>query len=305
MSEIIQLHKQFCEYSLAFKNNTPRTVKWFEEVFRFFVKGTGVQCIQDVSKEMIEHWIIKGKIEKNWSPKTIRTRIAALKSFFTWCVEHNYITDNPVNTIHVPKIPAQIPQHLTREKAESLLEWTRNYPYSYVFERSRASAIIAIFIFTGVRLSELMNLKMIDVDIENKVLFVRQGKGQKDRMIPIPNKLISILKAYLKDRKRLKKTCPYFFTSMREDIQIQYINIRRLVEKLRKSSKIPFHPHMLRHTFAVLMLEGGCDLFSLSKMMGDSDIKTTTIYLYATTAHLKEQINKHPLNDMVKSVGCG
>ena len=72
--------------------------------------------------------------------------------------------------------------------------------------------------------------------------------------------------------------------------------IKRLVEKLREKSGIYFYPHMLRHTFATLMLEGGCDLFALSKMMGHSDIKTTTIYLSATTAHLQEQIKKHPLD---------
>ncbi len=94
----------------------------------------------------------------------------------------------------------------------------------------------------------------------------------------------------------MKRECPYFFTAMREDKKMGDKVIPRLVIKLREKSKIYFYPHMLRHTFAVLMLEGGCDLFSLSKMMGHSDIKTTTIYLSTTTAHLQEQIKKHPLD---------
>ena len=71
--------------------------------------------------------------------------------------------------------------------------------------------------------------------------------------------------------------------------------IKRLFAKLQQKSKLKFHPHMLRHTFATLMLEGGCDIFSLSKMMGHSDIKTTAIYLTATVKHLQGQMRKHPL----------
>lgn len=150
--------------------------------------------------------------------------------------------------------------------------------------------------YTGIRLQELRNLKMVDVDFTEKTLFVESGKGDKDRIVPLNNKLIEILQDYLKERVRLKKSCPYFFTAMREDNRMGDLVIKRLVIKIREKTKIHFYPHLLRHTFATLMLEGGCDLFSLSKMLGHSDIKTTTIYLSATTAHLQQQIEKHPLN---------
>jgi len=155
-----------------------------------------------------------------------------------------------------------------------------------------------MFIFTGVRRKELLTLKYADVDIENLSLFIREGKGGKDRVIPISYTLAEILKKYLEERKRLKKTCPEFFTSLNRNIGFTDSGMKRLVERFKKASGLQFGIHKLRHTFATLMLEGGCDIYSLSKMMGHSDIKTTTIYLAASAEHLRGQMTKHPLNNI-------
>ena len=137
---------------------------------------------------------------------------------------------------------------------------------------------------------------MSDVDLQNKIICVREGKGKKDRIVPLNYRLIDFLKEYLKDREKEKRVCPYFFVTLRKDEKLGEVAIKRLVQKLRDKSGIYFYPHLLRHTFAVLMLQGGCDLFVLSKMMGHSSIETTTIYLTATTAHMQNEIVKHPLN---------
>jgi site-specific recombinase XerD len=110
--------------------------------------------------------------------------------------------------------------------------------------------------------------------------------------------LAQSLKQYAEERKRLRKTCPEFFVSLNRDVGFTESGLKRLVEKMSEVSRIPFTIHKLRHTFATLMLEGGCDIYSLSRMMGHSDIKTTTIYLAASAEHLRSQIGKHPLNDM-------
>ena len=151
------------------------------------------------------------------------------------------------------------------------------------------------FLYTGIRKAELANLKMEDVDLVDKTLYVRNGKCAKDRLIPLHPMLIVYLEDYLKDRKRLKKTTPFFFTAMRQDSKMGDPVVKRLYEKIQKRSGIKFYPHLLRHTFATLMLEGGCNLYALSQMLGHSDIKTTTIYLAATKSHLEDQIGKHPL----------
>lgn len=126
-------------------------------------------------------------------------------------------------------------------------------------------------------------------------LLVRSGKGNKDRLIPLEDALIRSKQAYLTDRERLKRVHPRLFVSLTDDRPMGYQAVKRLVDKLRDKSGIHFTPHMLRHTFATLMLEGGADIYAISNMMGHSDIKTTTIYLTATTAHLHKEITKHPL----------
>jgi site-specific recombinase XerD len=103
------------------------------------------------------------------------------------------------------------------------------------------------------------------------------------------------LKPYLLERSETNPYSIYFFVSRDAKGKLSEKAFRRLITKMRDTSKIFFTPHMLRHTFATLMLEGGCDVFSLSKMLGHSDIKTTTIYLTATVKHLQTQIGKHPL----------
>lgn len=256
---------------------------------------TGLTSPEEFTTEVIKEWIFNKKAERGWSAQTIRNRLVALSSFFKWLKNEQYLEENPIEKIPKPKVPKRIPKHLTQTEAQDLLEWTENFPFDYRFEKTRAAAIIATFLFTGVRHEELRNLKMNDVDFQSRVVYVRQGKGLKDRMIPINLKLIHYLESYLKDRRRLKKSCPYFFTAMRADAKMGDLVIKRLVKKLQQKSGIRFYPHKLRHTFALLMLEGGCDLFSLSKLMGHSDIKTTTIYLSATKALLQDQVAKFPL----------
>lgn len=296
MKNILQIHRRFCDYCLVFKGNTPRTIVWYRESINYLVPYLNVSDIDELSKHKIEDWLLYGKLEKNWVPKTIRNRLQSLSLFFDWCVQEKYIKENPVKDIPKPKLPKRIPKHLSKQDALKLLDWAKHFKYYYSFERKRAVAIIGMFIFTGLRKAELLNLKMRDVNFEERTVFVESGKGSKDRLVPMNTRLMEILEEYLKDKTRSKQDSLYFFTSMRSDEQMGEKAISRLVHRLRDKSGIYFYPHLLRHTFATLMLEGGCDLFSLSRMMGHSDIKTTTIYLSATVTHLQEQIMKHPLN---------
>jgi site-specific recombinase XerD len=206
------------------------------------------------------------------------------------------MTSNPITDIEIPRLEKRLPPKLTKQETLRLIEIVYNYPYDYKFLRYRNHAIFSMFVFAGLRKNELLNLKLTDVDIENLSIFINQGKGSKDRVVPMGNTLAQSLKRYLVDRKRLNKKCPEFFVSLNRDVGFTDSGLKRLTENIKKVSKINFTIHKLRHTFATLMLEGGCDIYSLSRMMGHSDIKTTTIYLSASVEHLRSQIGKHPLN---------
>ena len=162
--------------------------------------------------------------------------------------------------------------------------------------RARNHAVLATFLYTGLRKKELLRLRFLDVDLTNLSIFVYRGKGGKDRSVPICQSLAEILSVYMKERQHIRRTCPEFFTSFTHNMGMCDSALRRVIARLREASGIGFSAHRLRHAFATLMLEGGCDIYSLSRMLGHSDISTTTIYLAASAEHLRAQMMKHPLN---------
>jgi len=298
--EIQNLSKQFCDYSLFIRGYSKDTIRRYRQVISFYSVAAGITEIEQVTSDNVRNLFFYGRTQKKWSPNTFICYHKSLMVFFRWCIQAGHMNHNPIIDIEIPKLEKKLPSKLTRQEAFRLLEIVYNYPYKYHFLRYRNQAIFAIFLFAGLRKKELLRLKYTDIDIENLSIFINQGKGSKDRVIPICAKLAECLGKYLVERKRLKKTCPEFFVSLNRNLGLTETGLKRLVENVNKVSGIEFSIHKLRHTFATLMLEGGCDIYSLSRMMGHSDIKTTTIYLAASADHLRAQMIKHPLNNIQK-----
>ena len=292
------LAQKFYDYSTYICGYSPSTIRRYRFVIEGYLKYSNVIKIEEVTEENVRAFFYHGRIERKWQTTTYITFHISLFVFFRWCVTEKYLTKNLVEDIPTPKLEKKLPAKLTKQEALRLLEIVYNYPYVNKFLRYRNHAILAMFVFAGLRKSELLNLKFTDVDVENLSIFIHQGKGNKDRIIPMNYTLAGTLKKYIEERTNLNKTCPEFFVSSTRNIGVSDIGLKRLVQLLRNASGISFTIHKLRHTFATLMLEGGCDIFSLSKMMGHSDIKTTTIYLSASVEHLRAQITKHPLNSL-------
>lgn len=288
---------QFCDYSVTILGYSKATIRRYKYVINCFCKFTSITNLSEITDAKVRALFYFGRTERKWSTHTYVVYQRTLLVFFRWCIKEGYLVSNPVAEIELPKQEKRLPAKLTKQAALSLLEIAFNYPYEYKFLRCRNHAIFATFLFAGLRKQELLNLKYADVDIENLTLFVHQGKGNKDRVVPISYTLAQSLKRYAEERKRLKKTCPEFFASLNRNLGYTENGLKRLVDQIGNASGIKFSVHKLRHTFATLMLEGGCDIYSLSRMMGHSDIKTTTIYLSASAEHLRSQMTKHPLNN--------
>jgi len=293
---IHMLEENFHSYTLHTRGFAPATVVRNRNALRLFINHCRIAEIEEATTDTIRRWMFEGRSQRNWSPATCRTYHKSLKVFFNWCVREKHLAANPAAGLELPKKAQKIPRKLTRQEALRLLETAYNSASPNRFVRLRNHAIIATFIFAGLRRKELLQLKVAEVDLRNLALFISCGKGSKDRVVPITGALAGILQTYLTERAKAQKTCPEFFTSWRDNNAVSVTSLRDLIQDLEEASGIDFYPHMLRHTFATLMLEGGCDIYSLSKMMGHSDITTTTIYLAASVEHLRGQILKHPLN---------
>jgi site-specific recombinase XerD len=235
-------------------------------------------------------------LECKWTADTFLHYYKGLKAFLKWCVAREYLSSNPIEKIEKPKLEKKLPKRITKQDALLVLDYAFNGKWPYRFLRYRNKAIFSLMIFAGLRANEALSLKIGDVDLSNNIISINCGKGGKDRLVPICSRLNIAIDSYLKDRARLKKESIYLFTSLKGNGKFTYDGLRKVVAEIKKRSGVEFSCHRLRHTFATMMLEEGCDLFTLSKMLGHSDIKTTTIYLSASVKHMQEQIMKHPLN---------
>ncbi len=295
--KILDLLDTFCQEARLIRNNSPATIGWYRFSMDGFLKyyQNKVNSIGEISTENLREYLYSKRLSGAWTPDTFLNQYKGIKLFLKWCTNKGYFETNPILEIETPKISKKLPKRVTIQEAQRILEWSFNMKTVYRFERYRNTALFAVMIYAGLRAKEVLDLKMSNVDMQNRVITVYQGKGGKDRMIPISPALHRYLKEYIADRKRLNKESISFFISLRGESQFSYRGLTRVVARIRTKTKINFSPHRLRHTFATLMLEGGCDLFSLQKMMGHSDIKTTTIYLSASIGLLQKQILKHPL----------
>lgn len=267
-----------------------------KSTMRIFCRDTGLVTLSECTKNNIENWLIDCRIKRKWKAATFRGRHRNMNVFFRWLLKRWKITENPMVTIELPKLQQSLPKGLSRDDAEMILQWVRRLKYAYKFEEKRNVAILAVMIFTWLRKQEVTNLHMDDVSIEKMSIRVIFGKWGKDRIVPISTRLASYLMDYLRERSRLNKICEFFFTWAQFDRGIWIGCVDNMIAKVKKKTKIYFSAHSLRHSFATLMLEGGCDIYTLSKMMGHSKITTTTIYLSCSSRMMMSSIEKHPMN---------
>ena len=225
---------------------------------------------------------------KKYSKKTIARNISTLKSFFKYLKKENIIESNPMNLIKTPKIDKKLPKFLNYDEIEKIL----SIPDTTTFLGKRDALILELLYSTGVRVSELVNIKLNDIDLsEEKILIL--GKGNKERYVLFGSKAKEKMLDYLSEKT---DDSPYLIVN-RYGNKITDRGIRKIIDKILLEASLSYKisPHTLRHTFATHMLDSGADLEIVKELLGHESLSTTQIYTHVTSESLKRVYDKtHP-----------
>ena len=226
--------------------------------------------------------------DKKYSKKTIARNISTLKSFFKYLKKENIIKSNPMNLIKTPKIDKKLPKFLNYDDLEKIL----SIPDTTTFLGKRNALILELLYSTGVRVSELVNIKLNDIDLsEEKILIL--GKGNKERYVLFGSKAKEKMLDYLKEKT---DDSPYLIVN-RYGNKITDRGIRKILDSiiLEASLSYKISPHTLRHTFATHMLDSGADIEIVKELLGHESLSTTQIYTHVTSESLKRVYSEtHP-----------
>ena len=231
-------------------------------------------------------------LDKGFSSKTVSRNISSLKSFFKYLISVEHIKINPMLNIDAPKSGLFLPTTLTVEETQQILD----APNELRSIEMRDKAMLYTLYATGMRISELISLNMHNVDLTRGSVQVI-GKGGKERLIPLTNDAITMIKKYLTNaRDKLSKGKDHnnIFVSTHGKQISRHSFWHRIKAYLKKVDvKKEVHPHTLRHAFATHMLNNGADLRSVQLLLGHSDLATTQIYTHVAQAEVKNLHKKH------------
>lgn len=244
------------------------------------------------SRDQITEYL--GELGRELSSRSVHRNISAIKMFFRFLVSEGMIKNSPARLLETPKLSRRLPGVLTQAEVEQLLA----QPDSSNPRGRRDRAMLEVLYATGLRVSELVSLKVLNTDMEAG--YVRTlGKGSKERIIPMGEKAMEAIREYLEQgRVQLTKgtNAPYLFLNSRGRAMTRQ-GFWKIIKKYARQTGIRkgITPHSIRHSFATHLLEAGADLRSVQVMLGHTDISTTQIYTHVTRKRLKELHQKyHP-----------
>ena len=283
---------KFIEYLIIDKKYSENTIKSYNNDLKKFNNYFKDKSISKIEESNIKNYIKYLKQENN-DNRTITHNISTLRSFYKFLLIEKIIKNNPMEYIELPKTKKSLPKTHSIEEIDNLLDIKLTDSFSY-----RNKAMLELMYSSGLRVSELVNVKIHDIDISNCIIRI-MGKGSKERIVPLGDYAIRYIELYLKEhREKLikKEINDYLFLNNHGNkiTRQGFFKILKSIAK-EKNIKTEFSPHTLRHSFATHLLNGGADLRSIQEMLGHSDISTTQIYTHVSTEKLKENYNSfHP-----------
>ncbi len=278
----------FKRYALNEKEINPSTTRDIVNAIKRLDAFANVDSLKKLNTLLIRDYLYTQKEQRCWAARTFRNQRQYIKIFFNFCVTHGYIKRNPVDKIERPRCPKVLPRFLTTEQVHVILTDIELHNWRFTLEKHRNKAIIYTLLYTGIRLNELVHLQLNDIDLVEKEIIIKKGKGRKERMIPIHIKLYPILQSYLSYRKQYGKPSFWFFYSLRGDHQMTKRSVQLLCQRISKRVGIKFTPHQMRHTFARNCTNAEIGLYKVKELMGHSSVATTEIYLSVAKKALKD-----------------
>lgn len=262
------------------------------QFFEFYKNYAKVDNLKEVDKRAIRSWVIELSL-KDLSNRTINRKIASLKSFFKFLIKRKIININPTNNIHALKTNQPLPHFIKEKDIKYLFD---NITFKNDFNGNRDLLILELLYGTGIRISELINLKTKDLDNHKKEIKVL-GKRGKERIIPLNNSAFAQTIKYEKLKKKLNYKNKEYLLCTEKGKKIYPMLISRVVKNNLSSliNSEKYNPHLLRHTFATHILNKGADLNSIKELLGHESLAATQVYTHNSIEKLKEVFRKaHP-----------
>ena len=282
--DLIQIKEYFLKSILDQKNYSKKTFENYNRDLNKFFKFLNdykIKDIKKITKETVRLYFLKQK-NNNISNRTLGRYYSSLNSFFLYSIEHEYIGVNPLKFIDYPKYTKKIPEYIYDYQLEKLLNEKTS---ENVEIELRNKLIIHLLLDTGVRVSELVNIKVRDIDVEERIIKVF-GKGSKERFVFFTSKTKELLINYFIKRKEKAITDNLLINYKGEKLTER--SVQKIIKLVGEKIGLDIHPHLLRHTFATDLLNKGADIRMIQELLGHENLDTTQIYTHVSNSRVKE-----------------
>ncbi|WP_340111075.1 tyrosine-type recombinase/integrase [Maribellus mangrovi] len=249
--------------------------------------------VKEVINDTVRGWLLH-LMEQGLTPRSIHRKITSVKSFYNYLMKEGVVEKNPAANLTLPKVRKKLPGFVDEQSLAHLLDDGENFTTD--FSGIRDKLIISLFYGTGIRLSELINLKEGDIDKRAKLIRVL-GKRKKERIIPYPAEINNLLESYVVERNKEIGHKTEFLLVTNKGKQVYEKLVYRVVKKslARITSLEKKSPHVLRHTYATHLLNKGADLNAVKELLGHANLAATQVYTHTTFEKLRDSYKQaHP-----------
>lgn len=296
MKKDIDAFLEYIEKQKMYSLNTKKNYEIDISEFMNYLKDKEINYT-DVNYEFIKEYLVF-MYNKKYKRNTIARKLSSLRSFYKYLFNNNIIKTNPFKYVKTPKKEKMLPKYLSVVDLETIF----NVPNLNFNLGQRDRLILEILYATGIRVGELVEIKVSDIDFFNKEIKVN-GKGSKQRIVEFGNYCFEYINLFLNDGrekilKKHNKTSSYLIINDHGD-KITTRGVELLIDKIIKKAalKRKVTPHMLRHTFATHLLNEGCDILTVKELLGHESLESTQIYTHVSNEHLRKvYLNCHPNN---------